>query len=106
MDRKKMRVLVVDDSPSMRRVTVERLGELGFEMVEMADNGRKGLECLTGRKKYHLVCTDWNMPEMNGIEMIEAIRGNAKIGELPIIMLTSHSTDRDVAQALQAGVSD
>ena len=106
MNKKKMRVLVVDDSNTMRRITVGWLQQLGFEMVEEAGSGRAALELLNGRKKYHLVCTDWNAPEMNGIEMIEAIRGNAKIGELPIIMITSRSTDRDVVRALQAGVSD
>jgi flagellar motor switch protein FliM len=104
--RKKMRVLVVEDSAAARRINVEVMKRLGFGQVEEVGNGEEALKLLSGRKKYHLVCTDWDMPVMDGIEMIAAIRGHAKIGELPVIMVTTRSTDRDVAQALRAGVSD
>ena len=106
MQKEKLKILVVDDSPTMRRIAVNMLKDRGFGSVDEAGDGREALECLTEGDKYDLVCTDWNMPEMNGIEMLEEIRKHPEIGELPVIMLTTRNMDRDVAQAVQAGVSD
>lgn len=98
-----VKVLVVDDSPTMRRIVSNTLKRIGYEDSEEAEDGRAALKKL-GEGGFGLVITDWNMPEMNGLEFIKAVRKNDK--NLPILMVTTRSVQEDVMEALKAGASN
>ena len=100
-----MRFLVVDDSPTMRRIIINTLKKLGYHECHEAANGREGVECLA-TTPVDIVITDWNMPEMSGIEFIKAVRSNAATKHLPVLMVTSKAAEDDVVQARHAGVSN
>lgn len=98
-----MNVLVVDDSATMRRIVTRTLGELGrFGFVE-AENGHQALEAVE-KGGIGLVITDWNMPVMNGLEFVTQLR--VFNSDLPVLMLTTNASDKDVIQALKAGVTN
>src|SRR5690242_7647712 len=102
-----MRVLVVDDSSTMRRIIINTLNRLGHEDVVEAANGREGLERLTeGSGAVDLIITDWNMPEMSGIDFVRAVRGIETMRALPVLMITTNASRDDIVQARQAGVND
>jgi len=99
-----MRFLVVDDSSTMRRIIVNTLGRLGYSQVVEAANGREGLERLAATD-VDVIITDWNMPEMNGIEFIRQVRATEKTRETPILMVTTNAAKADIVEALRAGVN-
>jgi two-component system chemotaxis response regulator CheY len=99
-----MRVLVVDDSGVMRKIISRALGELGINDVEEAADGQLALDAMTASGPFDLLITDWNMPVMNGLELVQAIRGSGSA--IPIIMVTTKSEKEAVLQAIQAGVND
>lgn len=96
------RVLVVDDSVSMRQMTGMILKGAGFEPVEAGD-GQEALEKLTDDTM--LVITDFNMPRMNGVELIKAIRGGSVAKRVPILMITTESEDNKKQQGREAGAT-
>jgi two-component system chemotaxis response regulator CheY len=100
----KKRILFVDDSPTMRRIIANTLNKIGIERYDQAENGLDALEKLH-EKKYDLLLTDWNMPEMNGKELIEFIRGQEHLKNLPILMITTRGMEEDVLTAIRAGVN-
>lgn len=100
-----MRFLVVDDSSTMRRIIVRTLSKIGHQDVEQAANGREGLDQLA-KGGIDVVITDWNMPEMSGIEFIRTIRGDDGLKDLPILMVTTNAAQNDIADAMKAGVSN
>jgi two-component system chemotaxis response regulator CheY len=93
-------VLVVDDSPTMRQMVAFTLSNAGFTVVE-AGNGKEAMGKISGGAKPDLVVTDLNMPEMDGITLIQEIRKNAALKFMPILMLTTESSD-DKKKAGQA----
>jgi len=98
-----MKVLVADDSLTMRRIIKKALGKIGYEDVAEAQDGVEALEILD-KGGVDLLITDWNMPAMNGLELVTRARaGNHK--KVPILMVTTNATPSDVAQALKAGVN-
>jgi two-component system chemotaxis response regulator CheY len=99
-----MRFLVVDDSTTMRRIIVNTLNKLGYQDVVEARNGREGLEQVSAAD-VDLVITDWNMPEMNGIDFIRALRALDKMKETPILMVTTNAAKDDIVVGLRAGVT-
>ena len=98
-----MRALVIDDSRAMRAVLGRILGELGFEVAE-ASNGREGLERLKELGAPDLALVDWNMPEMNGLEFVQAVRALREYGSLRLVMVTTETEMTRVVTALGAGV--
>lgn len=100
-----MRFLVVDDSSTMRRIVCNALRDLGHtDLVEAAD-GVEALDQLeTARPDF--VVTDWNMPNMNGLDLTRTIRGHAEHGDLPILMITTRGMKEDVLAAMQARVNN
>lgn len=82
-----MRFLIVDDSSTMRRIIINTLNKLGHQDVQEAGNGKEGLERLTAGP----VVTDWNMPEMSGIEFIRAVRATAAVKDVPVLMVTTNA---------------
>ncbi|MEK6794924.1 MAG: response regulator [Spirochaetota bacterium] len=95
------KVLIVDDSPSMRQMVSFTLSEDGYEVIE-ADNGKAALGKLDGSA---LIITDINMPEMNGIELIKSIRGNDAVKFVPIIVLTTESEQSKQDEGKAAGAT-
>ncbi|MGE0761133.1 MAG: response regulator [Vicinamibacterales bacterium] len=100
-----MRFLVVDDSRTMRRIIINTLHKLGYKECHEASNGREGIERLA-TTPVDMVITDWNMPEMSGIEFIRAIRGSETTKHLPVLMVTTNAAQDDIVQALHAGVNN
>lgn len=100
-----MRILVVDDSTTMRRILVNTLNKLGYADVVDGSNGREGLERMAAAP-VDLVITDWNMPEMSGIEFIRSIRGHDKFKSIPVLMVTTNAAKDDIVEALKAGVNN
>jgi two-component system chemotaxis response regulator CheY len=99
-----MRFLVVDDSSTMRRIIINTLNKLGYKECYEASNGREGVERLA-TTPVDMVITDWNMPEMSGIEFIRAVRANDATRHLPVLMVTTNAAQDDIVQALHAGVN-
>ena len=99
-----MRFLIVDDSSTMRRIIINTLNKLGHQDVQEAGNGIEGLERL-GSGPVDMIITDWNMPEMSGIEFIRAIRANAAFKDIPVLMVTTNAAKDDIVEALRAGIN-
>lgn len=96
-----MRFLVVDDSPTMRRIVINALKTFGFEEVVQAEDGQDGLNKLK-EEQIDFVITDWNMPNMTGLELIKAIRSDDALKHLPILMVTTRGLKQDIIEALKA----
>jgi two-component system chemotaxis response regulator CheY len=99
-----MKILVVDDSITIRRIISNALKTVGFPETVEAVNGKDALEKLASNK-IDFIITDWNMPEMNGLDLIKEIRANPVYSSMPILMITTRGTERDVVDALQAKVN-
>ncbi|MDR1163187.1 MAG: chemotaxis response regulator CheY [Candidatus Accumulibacter sp.] len=99
-----LKILVVDDFPTMRRFIRNLLKELGFSNVDEADDGISALQKLK-IKDFELVLTDWNMPNMDGLQLLQAIRANEDFARLPVIMLTAEAKRDNIIAAAQAGAS-
>jgi len=105
MDPASMKFLVVDDSPTMRRIVANSLQTLGYNNIVEAEDGKDAVGKLES-EKFDFVITDWNMPNMTGLELTKYIRGEAKYGNLPILMVTTRGLKQDVIEALQAKVNN
>jgi len=99
-----MRFLVVDDFSTMRRIVRNLLKELGFSNVEEAEDGQVALHKLKNTS-YDFVVTDWNMPNMTGIELLRAIRADAQLKHLPVLMVTAEAKKENIIEAATAGAS-
>ena len=99
------KVLIVDDCPDTRRAVVYMLRESGFRHVTQAEDGVAALEALE-KAPIDIIIADRNMPRMNGIELLRAMRQNPRTAEIPFLMLTAVSDNELVAEAIQLGVSD
>ncbi len=97
-----MRVLVVDDSSTMRRVVEQILEVLGHEAVPAAD-GATALEALRSTEAIELILLDWNMPEMSGIQFLRTVKADPDLQQIPVIMLTTESERRKMIDAIEAG---
>ena len=98
-----MRALVADDSGVMRKVIVRALAAVGVEATDEACNGKEAFDLFMATP-YDIVVTDWNMPEMSGLELVTSIRGLGS--KIPIIMVTTEGQRGQVVRAVQAGVTD
>ncbi len=98
-------VLIVDDYKTMLRIIRNLLKQIGFENVDEAADGTEALSKLRA-KRYGLVISDWNMSPMTGLELLQAVRADAKLATLPFIMITAESKTENVVAAKQAGVSN
>lgn len=100
-----MRALVIDDSRAMRAILGKILKEIGFEVTD-ACHGREGLERLQQVGRPELALVDWNMPEMNGLEFIQAVRADHAYDEMRIMMVTTESEAGAMINALEAGANE
>jgi two-component system chemotaxis response regulator CheY len=99
-----MRFLIVDDSSTMRRIIANTLNRLGYQDVIEAGNGREGIEKL-GEVPVDVIVTDWNMPEMTGIDFVRLVRNSRATKDVPVLMLTTNAAKSDIVEALKAGVN-
>ena len=100
-----MKILVVDDMSTMRRIVKNILKQLGFNNLEEAENGQEALTKLKA-DNYGFVVSDWNMPVMMGIDMLRAIRADEKLKKIPVLMVTAEAQKENLMEAVQAGVSN
>jgi two-component system chemotaxis response regulator CheY len=99
-----MKILVVDDFSTMRRIVRNLLKELGFTNVHEAEDGVEALKKLRV-EPFDFVVSDWNMPNMTGIELLREIRGDAALKHLPVLMVTAEAKRENIIEAAQAGAS-
>lgn len=100
------KALVVDDSRAIRMILARTLRELGFEVRE-AGNGREALEVLDAEKSgVQLVLADWNMPEMNGLELVKQLRRNPELASVVVVMVTTETELDKMTAALEAGANE
>jgi len=101
---KNMKVLVVDDFSTMRRIVKNLLRDLGFTNIQEADDGNTALPMLQGGD-FDFVVTDWNMPGMQGIDLLKAIRADANLSHIPVLLITAEAKKEQIIMAAQAGVN-
>lgn len=101
---KNLKILVVDDFSTMRRIVRNLLKELGYTNVDEAEDGVVALQKLRGGN-FQFVVSDWNMPNMTGIELLRAIRADATLKHLPVLMVTAEAKKENIIEAAQAGAS-
>lgn len=101
---KNMKILVVDDFSTMRRIIRNLLRDLGYTNVHEADDGTTALPMLQGGS-FDFLITDWNMPGMQGIDLLKTIRADARLASLPALMVTAEAKREQIVEAAQAGVN-
>lgn len=99
-----IRILVVDDFSTMRRIVKNLLRELGFAHIEEAEDGQAALAALQ-QGEFDLLITDWNMPRMMGIDLLKAVRADARLAKLPVMMVTAEAKKDQIVIAAKAGVN-
>lgn len=99
-----MKILIVDDFSTMRRIVKNLLHDLGFTQTTEADDGNTALPLLRAGA-FDFVVTDWNMPGMTGIDLLKAIRADAKLAKIPVLMVTAEAKREQIVEAAQAGVN-
>lgn len=98
------KILVVDDFSTMRRFIRNILDQLGYREVEEADDGDSALAKLRGTR-FDLVIADWNMPRMNGLDLVKAIRADEGLKSIPVLMVTAEASRENIIEAVKSGVS-
>ncbi len=101
-----MKILVVDDSSTMRRIIKNTLARLGYKDILEGADGVEGWSEMDANPDIEMLITDWNMPEMNGLELVKKVRGDERFVDLPIIMVTTEGGKSEVITALKAGVNN
>ncbi len=99
-----MKILIVDDFSTMRRIIKNLLRDLGFTNTQEADDGLTALPMLQNGD-FEFLVTDWNMPGMQGIELLKEVRADAKLKEMPVLMVTAEQKREQIVEAAQAGVN-
>ncbi len=100
-----MKILIVDDFATMRRILKNILKQIGFTNIIEADDGATAVEELK-KTKVDLIISDWNMPKMTGIDLLKHVRANEEYKNLPFLMVTAEAQKQNVIDAVQAGVSN
>lgn len=99
-----MKILIVDDFSTMRRIIKNLLRDLGYTNTAEADDGKTALPLLQGGD-FDFLVTDWNMPGMTGIDLLKAVRADAKLSDLPVLMVTAEAKRDQIVEAATAGVN-
>ena len=99
-----IKVLIVDDSPTMRRILVNTVIKAGYPNLQEAEDGRDALAKMMAGK-FDLLMTDWNMPNMCGLELVQAVRADANLKGIPILMVTTRNLKEDIIIAIKSGVN-
>lgn len=101
-----MKLLVVDDSSTMRRIIKNTLARLGYKDILEGEDGVQGWNQMDSNPDIDILITDWNMPEMNGLELVQKVRADERFTDIPIIMVTTEGGKAEVITALKAGVNN
>ncbi len=101
---KNMKILIVDDFSTMRRIIKNLLRDLGFNNTQEADDGNTALPMLQSGN-FDFLITDWNMPGMTGIDLLKAVRADEKLNSTPVLMVTAEAKKDQIVEAAQAGVN-
>lgn len=101
---KNMKILIVDDFSTMRRIIKNLMRDLGFNNTSEADDGKTALPMLQAGG-FDFLITDWNMPGMQGIDLLKAVRADPKLTTLPVLMVTAEAKREQIVEAAQAGVN-
>ncbi|WP_456464473.1 chemotaxis response regulator CheY [Persephonella sp.] len=102
---REIKILVVDDMATMRRIIKGLLEQLGFKNIDEAEDGKVALQKLKS-SNYDFVITDWNMPNMTGLELVQEIRKDPDLKHLPVLMVTAEAKKENVLLAIKAGVNN
>lgn len=102
---KNIRILIVDDYSTMRRIVKNLLSDLGFSNMTEADDGKAAWAMLQAGNSFDLVVTDWNMPGMTGLDLLKNIRGDARLAALKVLMVTAEAQRDQIIEAAKAGVN-
>ena len=105
MVEKNIKILVVDDFATMRKVVRNLLKQVGYDDIVEAEDGVMALRALKSQK-IDVVISDWNMPNMSGLELLKAVRDDAELAKTPFLMVTAEALQDNVVAAVKAGVSD
>lgn len=100
-----LKILAVDDSPTMRRIIINTLKRAGYKDVIEASDGKDALAKMKV-ESVNFIITDWNMPDMDGLTLVTNLRASAEYKEVPILMVTTRSVKDDIVEALKAGVNN
>lgn len=99
-----MKILVVDDSVTMRKIIINTLGKLGYNDTIEATDGKDALSKMYS-EKIEFIVTDWNMPELDGHDFVKAVREDTALKDIPILMVTTRSMKEDIVEAFKVGVT-
>ncbi len=100
-------ILVVDDFPTMRKIVKQVLKQLGYANVSEAEDGVLALQILKNAvTPIEFIVSDWNMPNMTGIELLKAVRADAKLKHLPFLMITAEADKENIVEAVKSGVNN
>ncbi len=105
MDNKTIKILVVDDFATMRKVVRNLLKQIGYENIVEAEDGVSALKLLKSQK-IDFIVSDWNMPNMTGLELLKAVRADSELNATPFLMITAEALQDNVVAAVRAGVSN
>jgi two-component system chemotaxis response regulator CheY len=100
-----IKILIVDDMSTMRRIVKNALKQIGYSNMEEAEDGNSALAKLRA-EAFNFVVSDWNMPNMTGLDLLKAIRADSALKAIPVLMVTAEAKQENIVEAVQAGVSN
>ncbi|MES2616122.1 MAG: response regulator [Bdellovibrionota bacterium] len=106
MPKQDINILIVDDFPTMRKIVKSVLKQLGYYNVVEAEDGQIAFSVLKSNPNIEFVVSDWNMPNMTGIELLKAVRADPKLKHLPFLMVTAEADKDNIVEAVKSGVSN
>jgi len=101
-----MKILVVDDFPTMRKIIRQVLSQIGYTDVIEASDGLMALDVLKNNKNVQFIISDWNMPKMTGVELLKAIRANPTHRDVPFLMVTAEADKENIVEAVKNGANN
>jgi two-component system chemotaxis response regulator CheY len=105
-----MKILVIDDMATMRKIIKNMLGQIGFTNITEADDGATAWpmiqEAMNSDEPYEFIVSDWNMPQMSGLDLLKNVRDTEELKKLPFLMITAEAEQGNVVIAVKAGVSN
>ena len=101
-----LKILVVDDFPTMRRIVKTLMRQNGFTNFTEAEDGAQALKMLQEQGDFEMVVSDWNMPNMTGLELLKLVRADPKLKHLPFLMVTAEAEKENIIEAVKSGVSN
>jgi two-component system chemotaxis response regulator CheY len=101
-----IQILVVDDFPTMRKIVKSVLKQLGYSNISEAEDGQQALDFLRNNGNVEFIVSDWNMPNMTGIELLKSVRADPKLRNLPFLMVTAEADKDNIVEAVKSGVNN